>query len=99
MPETGGHYLTSAYLVLAIAGVSWIAWSIRNRGQRDPNSEIPEPRPVGSLTWVCVGVAGAILLFLWAPGRDYSLIKVKNRESLRIELFHSRCLEVVPFTQ
>jgi len=96
MPETERHYLTSAYLVLAIAGVSWIAWSIRNRGQRDPNSEIPEPRPVGSLTWVCVGVAGAILLFLWAPGRDYSLMKVKNRESLRIELFHSRCFGSCP---
>jgi hypothetical protein len=41
------------------------------------------------LAAVAVSVAG--LGELWLPGRGYSLVHAKNRDSLTIEMWHSKC--------
>jgi uncharacterized protein DUF6438 len=96
MPESAGVYLSLVYIFLVATPLGWIVWSANKRGHQNLNSGIPARGPLGKSSWICVAVAGAVLVFLWAPRRDYSLMKVKNRESLRIELFHGPCFGSCP---
>jgi hypothetical protein len=94
--ERTRSYSTWAYMVLVVATLCWIVWSVIKRNHLNLNPGILAVGPLGNSTRICIGVAGAILLVLWAPGRDYSLMKAKDRESLRIELFHSGCFGSCP---
>lgn len=96
LPESAGNYLSWVYMVLVIAALSWIVSSIRKRSHETSNIEMPERPPLRNAMKICVGIVCAILFFLWAPGRNYSLLGAKSRKSIRIELFRSACFGSCP---
>jgi hypothetical protein len=94
--QSAVDYLSWAYAGLAIAAVAWIASSSRRRKPEDLNVQISERVPLGYPTTIGAGAACAILIFLWAPGRNYSLLNAKDRDSTKIELHRTACFGSCP---
>ncbi len=75
-------------LLIPIGGAVWLYYSQVSR--RDSSIELSEKLwSKQLLAAVVVSVAG--LGALWLPGRGYSLVHAKNRDSLTIEMWHSNC--------
>jgi hypothetical protein len=75
-------------LLIPIGGAVWLYYCQVSR--RNPSIELSEKLwSKQLLAAAAVSVAG--LGALWLPGRSYSLVHVKNRDSLTIETWHSNC--------
>jgi hypothetical protein len=75
-------------LLIPIGGAVWLYYCQVSRGD---SSIEPSEKLWSKQLLVAVVVSVAGLGALWLPGRGYSLVHAKNRDSLTIEMWHSNC--------
>lgn len=90
-----GHTLYTPYALLTLFSISSTVWLLYLRNSQADQSDV-SPGRMDVWRMAACGVAAALLLFLWLPGRKHPLASMRDLTSLTIEMSRGACFGSCP---